>query len=204
MRRPCFHSLVLVPILMLTGFPAVAGIPMPGSRDRQPVVTVAHVALPRTVTLAGSSLILNGSGVRRKYFVEKTFVAALYLPLKAKYLDMLIAEKGPSRLSLHMLADRSARDFDSQLNDAFRANTPAGQVAAMQQKLKTLEGYFPDLRKGDTVNIDYVPTKGLSVTVNGTREGRVRGAAFYAAWLRAWLGRSPLDGDLKAALLDQH
>ena len=62
-------------------------------------------------------------------------------------------------------------------------------------------GYFPDLKAGDVVLLDYVPVQGTYVTINTEKKGVIEGADFYAALLDVWLGEDPADDDLKDAML---
>lgn len=44
---------------------------------------VAGVTLPETITLGSKPLVLNGAGIRSKFFI-KVYVGALYLPARAR------------------------------------------------------------------------------------------------------------------------
>ena len=58
------------------------------------------------------------------------------------------------------------------------------------------------VRKGDTVDLDLDPARGLLLSLNGTLRGApVPGDQLYRALLRAFLGEHPYDNKLKAGLL---
>jgi hypothetical protein len=58
------------------------------------------------------------------------------------------------------------------------------------------------VKKGDVVDLDLDPTRGMLFSVNGTLRGEaIPGADFYAALLRAFIGDKPYDERLKAGLL---
>jgi hypothetical protein len=58
------------------------------------------------------------------------------------------------------------------------------------------------VRKGDVVNLDFIPGTGLILSVNGTPRGQpVAGEDLYAGLLLVFLGEQPVDKKLKAGLL---
>ncbi|HAJ14261.1 MAG TPA: hypothetical protein DCM06_17115, partial [Comamonadaceae bacterium] len=76
------------------------------SAAAQPV-TVADVKYEDTSVLSGSTLQLNGAGVRYKA-VFKVYTAGLYLEKKASTPQEVAAQRGPKRMSITML-----REIDS-------------------------------------------------------------------------------------------
>jgi hypothetical protein len=60
---------------------------------------------------------------------------------------------------------------------------------------------FSTMHKGDTALLEYIPGKGVVVTVKGEEKGVVPGADFARALLSIWLGSEPVTGSLKKALL---
>ncbi|MCM2348364.1 MAG: chalcone isomerase family protein, partial [Acidovorax soli] len=70
-------------------------------------VTVADVKYEETSVVAGSTLQLNGAGVRYKT-VFKVYTAGLYLEKKASTTPEAASVRGPKRLSITML-----REIDS-------------------------------------------------------------------------------------------
>ena len=161
------------------------------------------VSLPDSVTLEGTSvpLQLNGMGYRTK-FVFNIYVGALYTESKAKSRDAVQALTGPKRIVMHMVYDEVSHEkMAAAWNDGFEENNSDAQLEKLQARLKVLISYFPDLKEGDVVLLDYVPSIGTRVTISGEVKGVIEGADFYAALADVWLGEEPADDDLKDALL---
>jgi len=161
------------------------------------------VSLPDNVTLNGTdvTLQLNGMGYRTK-FIFKVYVGALYTESKVTSRDAAQALTGPKRIVTHIVRDEvSSKKMTAALNDGFKKNNNDEQLEKLQSRLKTFGGYFPDLKKGDVVLLDYVPTTGTRVTINDEEKGIIDGADFYTALLDIWLGDEPADDDLKDAML---
>ena len=161
------------------------------------------VTLPDNVTLGGTSapLQLNGMGYRTK-FVFNIYVGALYTESKVQSRDAVQALTGPKRIVMHMVYDEvSHKKMADAWNEGFEENNSDAQLEKLQARLKTFISYFPDLKEGNIVLLDYVPATGTRVTIDGVEKGVIEGADFYAALLDVWLGEEPADDDLKDTML---
>jgi hypothetical protein len=164
---------------------------------------LGNVSLPDKVTLKDTDveLQLNGMGYRSKFFV-KVYVAALYTESKASSREAVLAQTGPKRVVMHFVYDKVSRE---KMNDAWQEgledNNSEEQLKKLQTRLNTFVSYFPDLKAGDVVLLDYIPATGTHVNLNGEEKGVIEGADFYRALLDVWLGDEPADSDLKEALL---
>lgn len=164
---------------------------------------LGDVTLPDNVTLQGSDvkLQLNGIGYRTK-FVFKIYVGALYTESTVSSREAVQALQGPKRVAMHMIYDEVARKkMVSAWNDGFEDNNSKEQLKKLQARLDTFVSYFPDLKEGDEILLDYVPNIGTRVTIKGKEKGVIEGADFYAAVLDVWLGEDPADEGLKDAML---
>lgn len=163
------------------------------------------VDLPDEVTLDGTDtpLQLNGMGYRTK-FVFNVYVAALYTETKAGSRDVVQTLKGPKRVLMHMVHDEvSQKKMAAAWTEGFEENNSDEQYKKLESRLNTFISYFPDLKKGDVVLLDYIPAVGTVVSFNGESKTVIEGADFYAALLDVWLGEEPADDDLKDAMLGE-
>jgi hypothetical protein len=160
------------------------------------------VALPDSITIDDTNvpLQLNGMGYRTK-FVFDVYVLGFYTEAKASSRDAVQALTGPKRIVMHMVRDVNREKMANALKDGFEENSSAVQLSKLNERIQTLTTYFPDLKDGDVVILDYVPAAGTRVTVNGKVKGVIDGADFYAGLLDIWLGEEPADEELKDAML---
>jgi hypothetical protein len=158
------------------------------------------------VDAGGPELLLNGAGIRTR-FVVKVYVAGLYLTEKKPAAADAIALGGPKRVSITMLRDVGAKQFNEALVEGFRANNTAADVEKLKAPLDELSAIMSALgeaKKGGVITLDFVPGTGTRVLVDGTAKGKpIAGDEFYKGLLRIWLGDKPVDGDLKKAMLGQ-
>src|SRR5262245_51553807 len=169
---------------------------------------VAGVKLDDKVQIAPNTpdLVLNGAGIRTRFFV-KVYVGALYLPEKKTATADVLALGGAKRMSLAMLRDLTAQQLTDALNEGFAANnSPAGQerYKAQLAELLAVMTALAQAKTGEVVALDFVPGSGTRVLVNGAAKGKpIPDEGFYRAVLKIWLGDKPADADLKRGLLGQ-
>lgn len=163
---------------------------------------VAGVSVMDTATVEGTSLQLNGAGVRSKFFF-KIYVAELYLEKPGKEAAMVIQDQGIKRMVMHFLYDGVGPDkLVEGWNDGFAANLDSQSKEKLQKRIETFNGMFTDeMKSGDIVLFDYLPGKGTRVEIKGEVKGMIEGKDFSDALLSIWLGEKPVATDLKKDLL---
>jgi hypothetical protein len=158
------------------------------------------------VDSGGPELVLNGAGIRTR-FVVKVYVAGLYLAEKKAAAADAIAVGGPKRVSITMLRDVGAQQFNEALVEGFRANNSAADVEKLKgplDELGTIMNALGEAKKGNVIALDFVPGTGTRVLVDGAAKGKpIAGDEFYRGMLRIWLGDKPVDADLKKGMLGQ-
>lgn len=158
------------------------------------------------VRLANRELQLNGLGVRA-VFIFKAYVAGLYLGDKASTGQQAVLNQGPKRLQLRMLMEIGAPDIKKALVDGMRKNVSEAQWAGMAERAAEFSRTIDAIgvaRLGDTINLDYVPDRGLTLAVNEVARGSaIAGQDFYNALLEIFVGDDPVDTRLKRGLLGQ-
>jgi len=162
---------------------------------------VGGVKLDDKISLAGQELVLNGAGIRTKA-IFKVYVASLYLPQKAKDLQGVLA-KSPRRIQMNMLRTLSSDQLVDALNEGLaEANAPADVATIKPQvdQLLAIMKAFKEIKEGDVVTLDFVDGA-TKVGWNGEPKGSVPGEPLNRALTRIWVGESPVQNDLKKAML---
>ncbi len=164
---------------------------------------VAGVKLADSVQLGGSSLVLNGTGIRTK-IIFKVYVAALYATQKQTAAGAVLADNNPQRVALHMLRELSDEKLLDAFNEAIEANHTSAELSGLAASLKQMADIFhqvKEVKEGDVITLDYVAASGTQISVNGTPRGTIAGESFHRALLKIWLGNKPVQDDLKKSLL---
>ncbi len=170
------------------------------------VAVVEGKRFPRRVLVAGSELLLNGTGVRAVAWF-KGFAAALYLRSRATTAAQAVAMAGPKRLQLVMLQKVPAQEFVKAFRKGLQRNAPEAELPQLRERMAQFEAAVAatgTLHRGDVVILDFEPGRGMTFRLNGTlRSEAIVGEDFYAALLRSFVGERPYDRELRAGLLGQ-
>lgn len=163
---------------------------------------VAGVSVPEQITTgSGQILVLNGAGIRKKFFF-KIYVGALYLPAVAHSADAILRQNQPVAMHMHIVySEISKKKLVNAWNEGFEKNLTEAQRKALAPRIDRFYDMFNPAQEGDTIALTYQPGAGTTVQVNGAIQGVIPGEDFMHAWLRTWLGEYPADDDLKDALL---
>ena len=167
-------------------------------------VELSGVTLEDRVSLAGSSLQLNGAGVRYKA-VFKVYTAGLYLSQKASTPDEVLAAPGPKRMTITMLREIDSAELGKLFSRGMEDNMERSAFSKLIPGVMRMSQVFSDhkkLREGETFVLDWIPGTGTVLTIKGKVEGEpFKEPEFFNALMRIWLGPKPADWQLKDALL---
>lgn len=161
---------------------------------------VSGVQLNNSVTLNEQTLVLNGAGVRSKFFID-LYVGSLYLP---QTLDntaaVLSADSVAVRLNITsgmITAEKMADAINEGFDDATDSNT-----APIQGQIDQFMGLFSDeIVEGDQFTLLASKADGVTAFKNGVAQATISSEPFRLALLNIWLGDEPAQNSLKKAML---
>ncbi len=183
--RHTLAALMLLTLALPVGAAEVAGVQV----DEQ------------SLAADGSTLVLNGAGIRSKFFF-KIYVGALYLAAATTDAEAAISMAGAKRVTMHFLYDKiEARKLRDAWTEGFEANQDEAEIAQLRDRIEQFNAMFPEVHEGDRIDIDLDAGGTTRVTVNGTPAGTIEGSDFQRALLRIWIGEHPADGGLKRGML---
>lgn len=163
--------------------------------------TVADIDIPETIS--DSNLVLNGAGIRTK-FIFDIYVGALYLEKKHDNANAIYAQKGNKRIHMHFLYDEISKEkLTNGWSDGFNNNHSGDELKKLSSRITQFNNQFSTVKKGDVVNLNFIPGKGTTVEINNKKMDIIKGDDFFTAVLKIWLGDEPADSDLKNAMLGQ-
>jgi hypothetical protein len=165
---------------------------------------IEGVTIAETYTPADSkiTLVLNGAGLREKFYVD-VYVGALYLQAKTPDAHAILSDNGPASVHMHILyKELSKQKITDGWIDGLDANISESELQYLQPRVDAFNKLFTVLKKGDVLRIDYSPDKGTEVRINGKLRGAVEGNDFFRALLKIWIGENPISKSLKQDMLD--
>lgn len=162
---------------------------------------VDGIVFPPQIELAGTTLQLNGAGIRTKFFLH-IYAAALYTGHRLSSAAAVLADAGPKRIVMHFIYDGvSQKRLAEGWSEGFEKNQDKAAMDALRPRLDRFNAMFREAHRDDVYRFDMLPDGSTSVFLNGQLQGRIDGADFQRALLAVWLGSRPADADLKQSLL---
>lgn len=181
------RRIVLVACLLALSVPVVAA-------------TLANVTMPDTITVGNKTLVLNGMGVRSKFFV-KVYVAGLYLEKKSGDANAVIQDESAKRIVLQFVRSEVTKEqMTEAFDEALKANAPE-KAGALQSEIGQFLKALETMQEKQQMAITYLPGAGTTVTVRGKDKITIPGQAFGQLVFSMWLGPKPPNSDLKSGLL---
>lgn len=163
------------------------------------------------VLVAGEEVRLQGGGLTEGVGIYKRsrhrIALGLYLVQRKSTPAEVIAAPGAKRVALKMQQEVESEQLSRSFLNGIRNNlnrTERLKIAPQLLKFGELFGAIPEFRKGDVVNVDWIPGSGHTVmTLNGKKIGDFPERAFYDAFLLCFLGERPIDQKLKGTFLGE-
>lgn len=160
---------------------------------------LAGVTVPDSVEVGGDRLVLNGLGLREKFFVD-VYVAALYLPEKERSEQEIFAADEPRRVTMHFVHDVTKEQICDAWAESLESNRPNAS-ASLKKDFETLCSWMESVAEGEQMTFTYVPGEGTTVSVNGKDKGTLAGKPFADALFASWIGQHPATDKLKRGML---
>lgn len=164
-------------------------------------LTLKGIDLPETVTLENQQFVLNGAGVRTKFFID-AYVAALYLPAKSQDANSIVDADSPMAIRLTITSGMiSGEVMSDSTRDGFVRST-GGNIAPIESEINAMIGAFKDeIKEGDTFDLVYLPGSGVQVYRNGEKKASAAGMPFKKAMFGIWLSERNIQKSLRKGLL---
>jgi len=158
------------------------------------------------IRLGDTELVLNGVGFRAVAWF-KGYAAGLYIAQKASTPEAVVAVKGPKRIRMKMMVEVESKEFVKAFDKGMKRNLGEAEHAALTERMAKFDAIvhaLVKLKKGDVVDLDYLPSRGLVLSLNGVAKGEaLPGEDLYAGLLKIFIGTRPVDTKLKAGLLGE-
>jgi Chalcone isomerase-like len=186
MLRKCLIPLVLTLIIM-----------SPVSNAKE----IEGINLPESLEVAKSKLILNGAGVRSKFFID-LYVGGLYLQNKSNNPKEIIEGDELMAIRLHVISSLiTSKKMENGTRKGFE-NATKGNTGPIKSQIEEFLSVFKEkIEKNDIFDLIYSPGKGLEVYKNGELKSRIEKLAFKQALFGIWLSDKPAQESLKEEML---
>jgi hypothetical protein len=160
---------------------------------------IHNVALPESIQVDGHTLVLNGAGIRRRFFFD-VYVIGLYVEHPATDRDAILGANAPRQVRIELVRSVSAEQMRTAVGEAFR-RAAGDRLPEFEARLARLETMLRAGGPGDRTTLTWVPARGLVVTDDGHELGTIEGKDFADVVFAVWIGTRAIDPGLARALL---
>ena len=162
---------------------------------------IEGVTLPATLKANSENLVLNGGGLREKYFLD-LYVGGLYLKSKSKNADAIIKADEPMAIRIEIVSKLISSDKMIEAIEEGMEKSTKGKTEALSEEIKAFKAAFSEqIVVGDVYNLIYIPEEGFTIYKNNKKVKTIKGLKFKQAAFGIWLCDDPADKDLKEGML---
>lgn len=162
--------------------------------------TLAGVSMPDAATIETETLVLNGLGLREKYWID-VYVAGLYLPEKMDDGNTVIKADVAKRIQVEFIYSSVPKEKMIAVLEENIANNPQFSSDTVAS-IRKCGSWMQDFTTGDVVTFDYMPTtKTTTIYINSKERGSVKSNEFMEAIFAMYVGKYPATEALKQGLL---
>lgn len=162
---------------------------------------VGGVDLPDSLAAYDNELLLNGGGVREKFFLD-LYACGLYLTNKCADPQQILDADKPMAVRLHIISELiTPEKMEDTTREGFERSTN-GNIAPVKAQIETFLSVFKNgITPDDTYDLIYVPGKGVESYKNSEYIITTEGMAFKKALFGIWISERPVQKNLKKAML---
>lgn len=163
---------------------------------------VAGVELPNKQTFGQHEMMLNGAGVREKFWMDM-YAGGLYVTEKVNNAQKVMDGDKPMAIKIHIVSGLiSSKKMSDAVEEGFE-NSTKGKTEAYRKKIDQFKAFFSEeIQKQDVFDITYQPEKGIVVYKNNKKLGTIEGFDFKKALFGIWFCDEPADEDLMEGMLN--
>lgn len=164
-------------------------------------VSIARAELGSQLKIGDQVLQLNGAGVRTKTFVQ-IYESGLYLLKLTRNAQTILDGEELMAIRVRITSSFVNRaSLMSSLQEGLAQSTNGKPESIASESEQLQRALQDEVKKNDVFDFVYVPAKGLHVVKNGKVQGVIQGASFKKALFGIWLSDSPVDKELRQAML---
>ncbi|NIP28227.1 MAG: chalcone isomerase [Phycisphaerae bacterium] len=164
---------------------------------------IGGVSMPESLKAGQTTLLLNGAGVREKFFID-VYVGGLYLKKRSQDPKEIIEANEPMAIRLHIVSSMlTSKKMEKATREGFKKAT-GGNIEPIKVQIDEFCSVFKkEIKEDDRYDLIYVPGKGVEVYINGEYTSVTEGLAFKQALFGIWLSDKPAQKSLKKAMLGE-
>lgn len=163
---------------------------------------VSGVFVDNKISFEDKELVLNGSGIREKMWIE-LYVGSLYVPYRIQTEKELYEMNDSFLMRIDIVSPRITSDVLIEAIEAGFENSTKGKANEIRDKIDYLKGFFKEeIVVGNSFILYYnSSTKATTIYKNGLNLGSIDGEDFKKDFFGIWFCDKPVSKKLKEKML---
>jgi chalcone isomerase-like protein len=168
--------------------------------------TLTAVDLDEVITLSPGGVELRLKGAATKSNARQAiYVGGLYLQNDAQSVQDVLDSAGAKRFIIKTNEMIKPAAIIRAINLGITVNHNQSELEVLSPLMKQFNRIWStEINQGDEICIDFEPTQGTLISINGIQKGIIPGTVFYTAFLKTWIGDKPLNPAIKKQLMGQN
>jgi hypothetical protein len=163
--------------------------------------SVGDIALSKTLKVGSKTLVLNGAGMREKFFID-LYAVALYLEQKNDKPMPIMTSMDHMAMRIYIVSGLITSEKMKEATLIGFEKSMNGNIAPIKNKIDLfLSAFSGELNSGDMFELIHLGDNIIRVYKNGVHRISIEGADFKKAAIGIWLSDNPIDETLKNELL---
>ena len=162
---------------------------------------IAGINFPDVHEISQTKLILNGVGIRTKFFLQ-LYAGGIYLEQKSSQSEQIILADSPMAIRLHIVSSMiTSEKMEAATREGFEKATENNTSPIKSQIEQFISVFKEEIQENDIYDLLYRPDKGVTVYKNGKIHSSIVGLDFKQALFGIWLCNNPAQESLKTKML---
>ncbi len=163
---------------------------------------VAGIEIPETLESGGALLILNGAGIRTRYFLD-IYVGGLYLKERSTDAAAIMEADELMAIRLRIVTGLITNDrMQKSMEEGFQKSTRRNTAPIREEIDALIDVYDEEINDEDIFELVYLPGQGLTVYKNGVFRATIEcKLPFKRALFGIWISDQPVQTNLKNDML---
>ena len=164
---------------------------------------IAGINFPDVYEISQTKLILNGVGIRTKFFLQ-LYVGGLYLEQKNSQPEQIILADSPMAIRLHIVSSMiTSKKMEAATREGFEKATDNNISPIKSQIEQFISVFKEEIQENDIYDLVYSADKSVTVYKNGKVHSSIVGLDFKQALFGIWLCDNPAQENLKTEMLGE-
>jgi len=163
---------------------------------------IKEMKVEEKIKVYNQELILNGSGIRNKFFID-VYIGSLYLEELENDAESIIKSGKIKSMELIIVSNLiTQKNLSGFLRSELKKSVAPKEFQLLEDDIELfLSTFHEKIKKGDRFSFNIIPNVGVEVYKNNRLIKSVKSDDLGRRLIELWIGENPVDENLKEEVL---